>query len=159
VENPLEYGEDMCDDGRKQGNGFCGRGKCNIFGYNCDGGCKESGDSKPVGDCDEYHLSRNAFLSRYEYCYQDHVDIRNCHQHSLFTMGNSPSCNNIPLKCPRNCNDITLELDSLTRMCNLSGPFSAAVSLIPHVAVLGWVNSVGCPLAKYVLQKEKDRLC
>lgn len=32
----------LCGDGRPPGEGtYCGKGPCNIFGYNCDGGCIE----------------------------------------------------------------------------------------------------------------------
>ncbi|AJP09058.1 hypothetical protein F8203_gp092 [Heliothis virescens ascovirus 3f] len=34
----------VCGDGRKHDGYYCGRGPCNMFGHNCDGGCI-SGDA------------------------------------------------------------------------------------------------------------------
>lgn len=35
----------LCNDGKRSGGLYCGHGSCNIFGCNCDGGCRSSGNN------------------------------------------------------------------------------------------------------------------
>lgn len=37
-----------CNDGLSHHGNYCGRGRCNIFGCNCDGGCRGGSDTDAV---------------------------------------------------------------------------------------------------------------
>lgn len=64
--NPLSIIYDICKsticlDGHPRVGFFCGRGSCNIFGCNCDGGCLNN--NNPGNDWD---TAENLFFENYE---------------------------------------------------------------------------------------------
>lgn len=57
----------LCDDGSKSGRQFCGVGKCNVFGCNCDGGCRQGNacnifTSKYIGRINECDVDKSELV-------------------------------------------------------------------------------------------------
>ncbi|RWS09830.1 uncharacterized protein B4U79_11454, partial [Dinothrombium tinctorium] len=56
----------ICADGKK-GTPYCGYGSCNMFGCNCDGGCRE-GWSVTVYTGEQFTGGKRDFLAGYDDC-------------------------------------------------------------------------------------------
>ena len=56
----------VCADGKRVGHGiYCGNGACNMFGCNCEGGCRHAERSVCLHEC--FKLTRRHFPN---YCHQ-----------------------------------------------------------------------------------------
>ncbi|XP_060838724.1 uncharacterized protein LOC132920384 [Rhopalosiphum padi] len=155
----MAFESSICNDGSKLRGSYCGVGKCNWFGHNCDGGCRKSGHTTPPDNCDEIYSKRDEILSQYEYCT---AQVENePSPYGLATHGGLLKSYSYKNECITTCATARNRYEKVRYDCRV-----ASGTLVPlEVLSMGTLTPiivpslVHCAVVENVLKLRMDNLC
>jgi hypothetical protein len=164
IYDPREY---VCYDGLKPSfeymNRRCGKGDCNLFGCNCDNGCRISPDVSPT--CSPFLANKTAIINalvnwdQMRQCaiYQQAREKTPC----LGARFGSPCINPGFCDKPKTCESAIAQYDTFIQVCGVASVSAATLSIItagltmPVNFIAGGVCTTWIAEAKYL----KDKYC
>lgn len=109
--------EHVCLDGTVHTSAYCGVGSCNIFGCNCDGGCRDRGRFYNMTLCHEIIRKREAVTKLIINDFDDYHGLGEC---------------GLPENCHKmySCEEAKKKYDLAIQVCSSIEPFFGVASLV-----------------------------
>ncbi|KAL4148626.1 hypothetical protein QTP88_002806 [Uroleucon formosanum] len=147
----------ICMDGTYVDGVYCGVGKCNIFGFNCDGGCKVSGTTNPPLGCDTIYNNRNAIIDRFKYCTETEESSPSAYDMSGGLLKSSYYKN----ECIDTCEHARFKYEKIRSDCRSANIGLVTIDLLTFGLATPIVGPplVWCAVIEQIAKSQKDRLC
>lgn len=123
------YQKRICEDGTIRDGSYCGVGKCNIFGCNCDGGCRDHGFYSNMTECNELIKIRKNLTEILNNEWEKHLCDK-YHDEVCIGKAYGYSCNPPSENCGKmSCEKAQKMYDDTVNLCAVLTPIHTAVAV------------------------------
>lgn len=149
----------FCKDGSYVHGNYCGVGKCNIFGSNCDGGCRDSSHARSTPNCDDIYEQREEIISRYEYCTETELDEPP--QVDVMGTGGLLRGKHFKNDCAFTCEQARYKYESVREDCRTANVGLITMEIISMGILTPIIapSMVQCGIVELVYKKRMDEIC
>lgn len=147
----------ICLDGTYVDGMYCGIGKCNIFGHNCDNGCRVSGTTKPPLGCDALYNNRKVILDRFEYC----TEMEEYPPSPTDMSGGMLKTKYYKNDCVDTCEHARYKYEKMRSDCRSANIGLVTLDVLSFGLATPLVGPplVWCALMEQIAKTQKDRIC